>query len=108
MPAPESSFHQGLVNRQLGAGIDSRVILRIRNLFRDRAGVSTQLNAVDNGCVGQMTGLEPVLVLELKVISMLAHHDADELASQILLAQDGGTLAQPAPPRHGIAGLRAI
>ena len=32
LPAPESFFHQGLVNRQLGAGIGSRVILRIRDV----------------------------------------------------------------------------
>jgi len=34
-----------------------------------------------------------VLVRVLQVVGVLAHEDADELATQVLLAQDGGALA---------------
>ena len=37
-----------------------------------------------------------MLVRVLQVVGVLAHEDADELATQVLLAQNGGALAQPA------------
>ena len=96
LPVLERFFHQGLVNRQLGAGVGCRVILRIRDLFRDRVGLAAQLGVVNDRGLGEGSCLGAVLVRVLEVVGVLAHEDADELAAQILLAQDGGTLAQPA------------